>query len=75
MQRQVAVLIPADTDHAFVNSGTQPLVEENFLLAEVVAIPKIPKVEKGEIFRLLEFVDPVTGQKHGGNVGLPEFEP
>jgi hypothetical protein len=35
---------------------------------------RVAKIKKSKLFVFFEFVGPVSGQKHDGDVGLPAFD-
>ena len=57
-----------------IHVKAQALIEPHFLHAKMQTAGGIAKVEKPQVLVFLEFVDPLSGQKDDGNMGLPAFD-
>jgi hypothetical protein len=64
-----------DLDHIEVDVGTEPAIEQQFLLAAETPFLQIGKIKETEVDRFLKFIDEITGKNHIRDMGLQQPDP
>ncbi len=69
-----AAVVSHDRHNAEVNPRAEPAIQAYLFFAVMVAQSQSAKIEKAQRDRLLHLVNELAGQKHHGNVRLPDLD-